>query len=87
MKPILWIAPLVAALACASRAATTNAPAARWTWSDITAGLAAREATGPERDLADTNLVGKTVALPLEFVRAEQDGEGQTRYLYQHTAG
>lgn len=56
-------------------------------WSNLTAVLSRGPATGREQDVELGELAGKTVALRLTFVRAEQDLDGSTRHLYRWEEG
>ena len=60
-------------------------PSAALTWSNVTAVLSSTPGTGRQRDVDEAGLIGKTVSLSLQFVAAERDLEGGTRYLYEHT--
>ena len=75
---------LLALAAPTSGAEPEGAPLA---WSNVTAVLASYPSTGPERDLDVSELIGKTVALPLSFVRSEQDAQAATRHVYRHAEG
>jgi hypothetical protein len=86
--PLRSIAGAALALLLTAGASSAAEPdGAPFAWTNITAILDRHPSTGPEADLDVAELVGKTVALSLTFVRAEQDENGKARYVYRHTAG
>jgi hypothetical protein len=68
----------------ASGAAPDTTPLA---WSNVTAILDRFASTGPETELQIPELIGKTVALRLDFVRAEKDSKAETRHVFRHIEG
>jgi len=87
MRRMIALAAVLLGFAAGSACGATNDAVEPLAWSQVTAVLANQPATGPERDLALDGIVGRTASLPMEFVREEQDSDGNPRFLYRHAEG